>query len=195
MDTSAFSGMHPILEELNRIDPSIDRQLLEDGVGITGHKSAEGWLLDYATHAKDTSYIKRVAAVLISFTSNYHIFHPWPPDIIALGALMMSRHLCGAGRGPPMKQDEEALEVMTTIDRTLRNEHSLMPEEVYEVNPRSSHWEMLYRLDEFYEDWRDELEPVPRTLEIYRSGPTSADYRSGKARRPAVTLMHFPDRI
>ncbi|KZT21852.1 hypothetical protein NEOLEDRAFT_1244312 [Neolentinus lepideus HHB14362 ss-1] len=194
MASSTFASLHTVLEELKRIDPPIEDELLDDGFA-DGYKSAEGWLLEYTNLNKEPAFVKRVAAVLISFTENYYIFHPYPPYIIAMGALMLARHLCGTGRGPPIGESEQALEVMAIIDRTLGNEHSLMPEEIYSLNPKSSHWEILHRLDEFYEDWREDLGPVPRTLELYLSSPTAVDYRAGRAKRPTVTLMHFPDRI
>lgn len=85
---------------------------------ILGHPTAEGWLRLYFSDRPEDIEVQHVARFLMEVTLFYREFVKYPPSVIALGSLMLARHICGRRRRY-YEETEEVLDVVDALDARL----------------------------------------------------------------------------
>ncbi|EPQ55515.1 hypothetical protein GLOTRDRAFT_93142 [Gloeophyllum trabeum ATCC 11539] len=155
----------------------------------------EEWLRFYCQWERDRNhddFVRKAASVFISVTRTMPQLL-YTPSALAMGAWMLSRFLCAEGR-TRLAEDQHAFEVMTVLDRHLRNNH----EDLYHDPPEIEE-ELRPVLDDIcllYDASRDYVPPIPLTLKMYNEDVPLAEelnkYKSD-ARRPGITLRSFPN--
>ena len=87
---------------------------------ITGHPTAEAWLRIYLNHSVDNredAKLQSVSRYLMEITLFHREFVGIQSNLIAQGALMLARHICGRPRKSLGRYDNVAARVASAIDK------------------------------------------------------------------------------